>query len=530
MSGVAHRKPNVLFIICDDLNDSVEGMGGIECAKTPNIRRLASDGRLFLNAHCNDPICAPSRASLWSGLHPHSTGYYTLSDHWQSNPVLNGAEMMMERFRSSGYHVYGTGKLFHNSHEVMSFYDQFGYEPSFGPFPWDGNDPEKPCVHPSLSFMIDSNPRIAWQWEQTFGPLSNTPSFDARSGARGARGYDGWRLYNKPFYYRSDESRDLMPDELSVRWASRILERDHKDPFFLAVGFARPHTPLYAPDRYFEKFPLDSICVPPYDPEEFERLPPAARDTHIYSRERFVLLMESGGEELWRRWIQAYLACVSFVDDQVGFLIDALKASKYADDTVVVFTSDNGYHMGEKGMLHKHTLWEESTRIPLVISLPEDSYTGVSTNTPVSLLDVYPTLVDACGLSTGKRESTNVGLDGGSLYPLLTSGASGEEIDDDRAALTVRIARELPEMSDRLCSEPGIVGEHRSIRTRNWRYTRYANGDEELFDHLVDPNEWTNLASAVPHHAEDLENLRRKLNSRILVLDKARRGGGGVEA
>jgi arylsulfatase A-like enzyme len=482
------ERPNVLFIICDDLNDAVEGLGGHPQTKTPNITRIMSRGVTFLNNHCNAPVCAPSRDSLWSGLYPHTTGQYGF-DHWKNNAVLRDTVMMQEHFRNHGYEVLGTGKLFHNSQEDPTLYDRFGHAANFGPWPWDGRLPETHKEHPDMSYLIDTNPEIRTHWEQTFGPLSNVPNWAPDPEER-VPGYTGWRLYNAPFCYIDDEQRDLMPDERSARWAASRLTERHTSPFFLAVGFNRPHTPLYAPQAYFDRFPLSEIELPPYKPDDLDDAPPIVRELFDYAFARFELVREAGGVELWKRWIQAYLACVNFVDDQVGLVLDALEASDAADDTIIVFTGDNGYHMGEKNALFKGTLWEESTRVPLIISAPGVGPTGATCNSAVSLVHLYPTLIDLCGLPADPNAGGHgLPLDGTSLRPLLQDPQAGAW-DGPPVALSAYqtkasvIARHGPE-----------IGEGQfTVRGDRWRYTRYGEGSEELFDHQDDPHEWENRA------------------------------------
>jgi arylsulfatase A-like enzyme len=482
------KRPNVLFIICDDLNDSIEGLGGHPQARTPNIARLMQRGVTFLNNHCNAPICAPSRDSLWSGLYPHTTRQYGF-DHWKNNAILRETVMMQAHFRNHGYKVLGTGKLFHNAQEDLGLYDQFGYEANFGPWPWNGRLPETLLEHPNMSYLIDTIPEIRLRWEQTFGPLSNIPKWTPDP-AKHVPGYTGWRLYNEPFCYVDDEKRDLMPDELSARWAAARLAERHSSPFFLGVGFNRPHTPLYAPKKYFDRFPLSEIELPPYKPDDLDDMPDIVRDLCAYGFERLALVRRTGGVEMWKRWIQAYLACVSFVDDQVGLILDALDQSGYAENTVIVFTGDNGYHMGEKDTLFKATLWEESTRVPLSISAPGTSIAGARNDMAVSLVHLYPTLIELCGLPESPNlYSHGLPLDGTSLVPLLRDPASGEWDGPDAALSALRTPQPA---IDRYGAS---IGEGQfTVRGDRWRYTRYGDGSEELFDHQRDPQEWENRA------------------------------------
>jgi arylsulfatase A-like enzyme len=472
--------------MCDDLNCSIEGMGGHPQTKTPNMRRLMQRGVTFQNAHCNSPICGPSRSSMWSGLYPHTSGLYTF-DHWNEYPLLRDTVMLQGHFKNNGYKVYGTGKLFHNKQEDMTLYHDFGAEPTFGPFPWDGLT-EGRQTHPDLSVLFDSDKDIPIAWEQTFGPLSHTPRWP-----RGTEtGPDaGWQLYGRPFRYVNSNDRDRMPDELSADWAiEKITQQEKEAPFFLGVGLNRPHTPLYVPDMYFDRFPLDEIKTPEHIENFFDRAPEITRFLYDYAQRRFNLI-RNRDRDLWKEWIQAYLACISFVDDQVGRLLDALEASPHAEDTIIIFTSDNGYHMGEKNVLFKKTLWEEATRVPLIISAPGITPAGSECTRPVSLVDIYPTLNDLCGLPQDPNAGgTGQKLDGSSMRSLLEDPESGKWKGADHALIAVPTNRAVFEKYG-----PHAGPAHFSNRGQRWRYTLFGNGEEELFDHESDPRELDNLAA-----------------------------------
>ena len=488
-------KPNVIIIICDDLNDAVEGMGGHPQAKTPAIDKLMDNGVQFTNAHCNAPLCGPSRASIWSGLYPHTTGIYGNGQHWRTNPVMENTITAMEHFKANGYEVLGTGKVHHNGHEDWSIFSSFGLRPTFGPFPWDGvtvnANGRKPWMsHPDMPEAMQGG-RISW--EDSFGPISDIPEYKPDP-AKGTPGYRGWVLYNEPYRYLSDNDRDLMPDELSAKWAAEQIMKPRTRPFFLTVGFNRPHTPLYAPKKYFDMFPLEEIELPPYLENDIEDCAPAFwRDPVTgkkrgYGFERFEQIMQAGGVQMWKRWIQAYLACVAFVDDQVGVVLDALQKSPYADNTIVIFTSDHGYQMGEKDYLFKMSIWEESTRVPLIVKAPGISQPGTVCDYPVSLVDLYPTISDLCGLPGNPNAGGNEKpLDGHTIRPFLENPASNTW-DGPPIALSVVAGLELKRNEQRIPER-----QHFTVRSERWRYTRCNNGDEELYDHESDPNEWRNL-------------------------------------
>lgn len=512
------RRPNVLFLICDDLNDSVEGLGGHPQAKTPNFNRLARRSVTFTNAHNSQPSCAPSRASLWSGLHPFTTHYHFPFDrdildrvdprpwsgdgHWRTNPVLRDTVTAMEHFKKNGYAVYGTGKVFHNGHEDKSVYTEYKYDADFGPWPWDGKQRRE---NPHLASLFDTHyfrtqtNLYDSPHSQTFGPLSQVPRF-APDPAAGTPGFDGWYLGGKPFRYVSETDRDHTPDELSADWAVEVLRQRHDRPFFLAVGFNRPHVPLYAPKKYFDLFPLDQIQLPPgYRADDLWDCARALMQNNRKGLQNFRLLHAAGGEDMWKRWVQAYLACVAFADDQAGKVLGALDDSPYARDTIVIVTGDHGFHMGEKDWIHKNSLWDVATQVPLIVNAPGIGRPGSRCDHPVSLIDMYPTLIDLCGLPEDPNADGNGrALDGHSIRPFLADPENGSWDGPPVAVTTVGFHDTA----------------HYSARGRRWRYTWCSTGEEELYDHNADPHEWTNLAGD-PAHAEIKNRLHRELMSLV---------------
>lgn len=494
----APEPPNVIFIICDDLNDAIHGMGGHPQAITPNIDHLSRLGVRFINAQCNAPLCGPSRASLWSGLYPHTTGYFGYNqqkNHWRKNEVLKNTITLFEHLGNNGYQVYATGKIHHNGHEDYSIFknkdgsDGFRVRASFGPYPWDG-DPAtasmnvRGVMHPDMPDEF-----MEFRWGDGFGAVRDIS--DAYEG-KGSWLYDH---RGQEFLIDSAGKRDMMPDERCTRYALSVLQEKHQKPFFLAVGYNRPHTPLYVPEKYFNMYPLDSLILPPYLADDISDCSEVAKtgdDIHGVStgRYKFNKINNAGGEYLWRRWVQAYLASVTFVDDQVGQVLRVLEKSEYAENTVIILTGDHGYHMGEKDLLFKNTTWEESTRIPLVIAGP-----GIVRNMecgyPVSLIDLYPTVVDYCGLPASPNEIGNgKELDGFSLATLLKNPVTGPWDGPGVAITAVCSQQELDE------DQRGPVSQqHYSVRSARYRYILYRNGEEELYDHRYDPYEWYNLSS-----------------------------------
>ncbi len=523
LSTHAAKPPNVIFIICDDLNDTVAGMGGHPQAFTPNIDRLCQRGVRFANGHCNAPICGPSRASLWSGLYPSVTGYYGYNqqaNHWRRFPALAKAVTLMEHFKSNGYNVYGSGKVFHNGHEDNAVFTvdpgRDGAGPvSFGPQPWDGVAMQfgKPVGsgHPSLP------PDLRSSYWSGFGSLSDVPTVGDFTGWSRSWGGAPWK-----FRYESDSDRDLMPDELTAQWATAKLKAKHAKPFLMICGMNRPHTPRYVPQEFFDRVPaVEDIQLPPYRTNDLAdcagvlcRDPKTGRLTYPASElDRYLASGDKtaeGGLYWWKKWVQSYLACVAFVDQQIGTILDGLEQSDYAANTIVILTSDHGYHMGEKNHMAKTTIWEEATRVPYVVYAPGLSKAGGICEQPVSLVDFYPTLIDLCGLPKDPNAKGNgLALSGHSLRPLLVDPAKGAW-DGPAVALNhlhgpKAVARNTPSP---------VSQNHHSVRSRRYRYTLCSTGEEELYDHERDPNEWTNLASDTGYSAIKAE-LRSKLEAMV---------------
>ena len=288
-------------------------------------------------------------------------------------------------------------------------------------------------------------------------------------------------------------------------------------PFLITLGIIRPHAPWHAPQSHFDKFPLDEIKKPPYlendldDTAEelwkFER--PNGEVVRNYGMFRFKALKDAyKDDEGWRRWVQAYLACVSFADEQVGRVLDALEKSKYADNTIVVVTSDHGFHMGEKDQFMKRTVWDESTRVPLIVRMPDGRNKGKESNHPVGLIDLYPTLVDLAGLSEDTYRNGGKPLDGHSLRPFLDDPDNGSWHGPDVALSAIEAG--VPVKNN---VPAKVTDQHFSVRSKDWRYTLTRKGDEELYDHRSDPNEWHNLADD-PASRE----VKARLNKSLLSL------------
>ena len=511
-ASITDNRPNVVLIMCDDLNDYIEPMDGHPQALTPQLDRLARSGVMFNQAHTNVPICGSSRASMFTGIYPHNSGLFGFN-RWDGYGVLQNSRTLMHHLRANGYHTLGTGKLMH--HEVASEWDDFAYAADYGPFPTDGEDR---FAHPDVLPPYSEIGAV----DGSFGPLV---SLEGRTSKAGKPLHWVTGRWGQQRILRVDgpDDHDQTADEINGDWAVEQLQALAKGagdkPFFMGVGFMRPHTPLIVPQRFFDMFPLEEIQLPQIRPDDIDDTharsvrtllggwEPSRNRSEDMGRRLFEDLVESYPEdnEGLRRFIQAYLASVASVDEQIGMILDAIDGSSLRDNTIIIFTSDHGWGMGEKDYLYKNSLWQESTQVPLIVRAPGITPAGMVSEHPVSLIDLYPTLVELCGLEgdTRKNEQGHL-LDGFSLGPLLADPVSGEWEGPD-AALTA-----LYKWRERY--DPGR--ESYALRSRDWRYIRYENGREELYHTEADPLEWTNLA-ADPIHADTLENFRTKLSERV---------------
>jgi len=496
------NKPNVLFIICDDLNDWAMHPLDHPKAKVPNIDKLSNEGVIFTNAHAAVPVCGPSRVCLMSGMYPQSINNYGFNA-WSNVPELKDRIPMPLHFRNNGYSVYGTGKLLHEG-EGGDFYTEYGIQPDYGPWPWQGKgDPEYTAHTNHYDQWKEYLPIYDMHRDLDYAPLSEVPEWKADK-EKNIPGALGW--YNtktaKPFKYVDAENRDKLPDEISADFAIDILNRKHENPFFLGVGFIRPHSPLYAPEKYFKMFPLEEITLPPYLKGDKDDCAQMLKDRWEWGFIKYDALIKAGGEKAWKEWVQAYLACMAFVDDQIGRVVEALNNSPYKDNTIIVLTGDNGYHIGEKDCIQKWHLWNESTKIPLYVSIPSSKEDKLVCNKPVSLIDLYPTLTDICQLSGNPAgNTTNRTFDGKSLVPLLKSPAG--DAWENRPILTAVQNNTSQKISKA----------HFSVIDEQYRYTLCLDGEEELYDNKKDPNEWINLTKN-----EDYVEVKKSLNKEMKKL------------
>ncbi len=432
-------KPNVLMIAVDDLNDWVGYLGGHPDVKTPNLDRLARRGLVLANAHCPAPVCNPSRVAVLTGRSPGRTGIYGNDVRWHE--ALPGVPTIPQHFKAHGYHVAGGGKVNHhmpgfNRTSDWHEYFQQVFDSHYQVATARGDDRSKFDWPPG--FPMNQISAV-----KTFArPPQNATEFD----------WGPW-----------DVRDEAMGDGQLVEWAAKFLAAPPAQPFFLAPGIYRPHLPFYAPRKYFDLYPPERITLPPVKADDLDDLPPAGRRMAANWSEDLGLLKKEGQ---YREFLQAYLANISYCDALVGRLLDALASGPAAQNTIIVLWSDHGWHLGEKNHLHKFTLWERSTRVPFLIVAPGITKAETRTHRPVGLIDLFPTLSELCGLPAVAN------IDGQSLVPLLRDPQRAW----DRPALTTH--------------GPG----NHTLRSERWRYIRYEDGGEELYDHTNDPHEWTNLA------------------------------------
>jgi iduronate 2-sulfatase len=428
------KKPNILMVVIDDLNDWVGVMNTHPNALTPNIDKLAGQGILFTNAHAAAPLCGPTRAAVLSGLRPSTTGIYSQNNFrvLKTNPYIGAVTLLPAFFSQNGYKTLGTGKIFHEGSPPEAFDVVGQYRRDFGPYP---------------------DERVAYT-----PPTGHSTSTD-------------WGAF--------PEKDEDMPDWQNAQWVIEQLNEQHDKPFFMSVGFVRPHVPWFVPQRWFDLHPLENIVLPLNKENQLANLPETSRRfAHLPAMPQMDWMKD---DQRWEKSVQAYLASISFVDHCVGMVIDALQKSGYAENTIIFLWSDHGYHLGEKGIWAKHTLWERSTRMPMIIVRPGDEKPGV-VNRPVNHIDFYPTLLDLAHLPA------NPANEGKSLVPLLND----PEAPGFDASITTH-----------------GYGNH-AVRTDRWRFIQYADGTEELYDHRNDPNEWRNLAD-LPHYESILQQLRKFL-------------------
>jgi arylsulfatase A-like enzyme len=449
------KPPNVLFVIADDLNSWIGVLGRHPSVKTPNIDALAARGTLFTHAYCSAPYCNASRMGIFTGCLPTTTGIYRDEPFWDrtQRPIT-----FIERLHESGYHTTGGGKVFHGV--------------------FDYNAAGQTGANHAEWCEVENRPEL---WDN-FLTNEVEPLPDGRPLNRL---FDFGNFAAVPAPYRffdwgplPDDRVNRIPDEKVMRYVCDFLSEAPPEPFFCAAGLYKPHLPWHVPTRFFDLYDLDSIALPMVRADDLEDVPAIGRQWALSPPDH--QLVTASGQ--WRTAVHGYLAAISYCDYIVGEIVSALDRSGLADRTIIVFCGDNGFHLGEKLHWRKFALWEEATRVPLIISAPAMRAARKQVNQPVSLIDVYPTLLRLCGLGYPP-------VDGMDLVPLLADG-------------TGRVTR-----------SPVVMtwgrGNH-SVRTSEWRLIRYHDGSEELYDHRADPFEWQNLAASI-----ELEGVRAELRRAI---------------
>ena len=439
-------RPNVLMLCIDDMNDWCGFLGGHPQAITPNMDELASKGVNFTNAHCTAPGCSPSRNALLFGVEPHRSGlypFYGLSD--VKAEVLDPYVSFPQVFRENGYLTSGVSKVFHN---------------------------------PDNTYRQDET----WDEYRMYAGVNNETLIKEKGHHPDPHNK---RILACP---ASNPLKDFG-DYKTAEHAVRFLEKEHDKPFFLAVGFIKPHSPFIMPEENWDRF-KNPIEPPAIKADDLTDIPIVGQ-----SNTQIRIEISLAQDDAWEQVRHGYLAAISFTDDNVGRVLEALKKSPDADNTIVVLWSDHGYHLGEKRTFSKFTLWEEATRSPFIIWDPRSKGNGKACEEPVGLINVYKTVCDLAGIDPPEY------VDGESLRPWL----------DDPA---------------RPMEKPAMTTWGRgnySLRTKQWRYTRYFDGSEELYDESKDPNEWTNLASN-PEYAP----LMKKLANQWLPKHEAPQVQSGI--
>ncbi|MDF7824537.1 sulfatase [Pontiellaceae bacterium B12227] len=436
------ERPNILMLCIDDMNDWCGFLGGHPLAQTPFMDQLAAKGVNFTNAHCAAPACSPSRNAIMLGVEPHKSGLYPFYDLRNvDREVLDRYKNLPRHLKENGYITCGVSKVFHNP---------------------DNTYEEKE----------------SWDEYAMYGDLNI-------KGAPG-KGHMADAREKKDHHLRVCPGVNPLTDFMDYRTASHaigFLEKEHEKPFFLGVGFIRPHVPFVMPEENYDRFPA-MIPPPPIKENDIEDVPPVGQSMATpRNPDRF------DQHDCWNEVRRGYLASISFVDDNVGRVLNALETSPYAENTVVMLWSDHGFHLGEKRAYTKFTLWEESTRVPFIIWDPRGQKgLGRSCAEPVGLINVYKTVCDFAGLAAPDY------VDGMSLVPWLNDPSKPME-------------------------QPAMTTWGRgnyTLRTKNWRYTRYFDGTEELYDHRNDPQEWTNLANN-----PEYESMKQKLADEWLPKKEA---------
>jgi len=438
------EKPDILFISIDDLNDYISPLDNHPGIVTPHFERLAKRSVTFANAHCASPACHPSRVAVMTGVAPARSGIYrnlfgAHGPRWRDeSPVLKNAVVLSKHFSDHGYHASGGGKIFHTLQWTPG-------DSQNDPDAWD-------------EYRGDPLDPISADWPRP----DLVP--DAQAGIGPGRPLGGSQLFGAAPLVQAEES---YGDHLVVDWAIEQLRTKREKPLFLAVGLFRPHIPFEVPQKYFDLYPMEDVELPKHIANDLD-------DAHRHGRTSWHKWVTDNKQ--WKHLMRGYLASISYVDAQLGRLLDGLDASGRVDKTIVVLWTDHGFHIGEKENWEKFALWDQTTRVPLFIHVPGGSKDGEKTRQPATLTDLYPTLCELAGLPVPEQ------CDGHSLVPTLLAPQSPH----GRLSLT-----SFQFGNERAPSH--------AVSDPQYRYIEYANGQKELYDMLADPHEFTNLASKAEH-------------------------------
>ncbi len=430
-------RPNVLFITIDDMNDWTTVFDKNNPISVPNIEKLAERGTFFSRAYCSSPACNPSRASVMTGTRPHKTGIYGNSSDWRG--ALPKIKTIQRYFKENGYFVCGSGKIFHH-HKDWAFHDNASFD----------------------EYLMMS---------------INEP-------------YPGKKLNGLDWYGSRNTDWGAWPDDIAktadyrtAQYAIQKLNQEYDQPFFLNVGIYKPHSPFFAPQEFFDKYPSKNVVMPQIPDGDMDDLPQGAKSLVEPTNWFWDGMMKAKKQnpDSYSEYVRGYQACASFADEMIGEIIDALDKSPYKDNTVIVLWSDHGFHLGEKQHFEKFALWEKTTHIPFIVIAPGITTSKTIIQKPVDMTTIYPTLCELCGLEIPEH------TDGFSLVPLLK---------DTNAPISPALMTYMK-------------GNH-AIRTERWRYIQYADGTEELYDHRNDPDEWNNVATK-DENKEIIQKLKKFL-------------------
>ena len=417
----ANKRSDVLFIAIDDMNDWTTLFDKDNPIKTPNLERLAKRGMFFNKAYCASPACCPSRAAIMTGIRPHNSGVYDNNNAWAK--MMPSAITLSRYFAQNGYETYGAGKIFHHGSTGADI-------------------PGKPSFEKFKKMLVARSPK----------------------GGKNHNGYTSGNLSR--IYFDWGQHDQKLIDLDTVEWCEQAMDTPQEKPRLLAAGIFKPHLPFYADAETFKKYPFNDTVMPEMPENDLDDVSPMAikmahREHFIYSN---VIMDPEDRPGSLKKMVQCYQASADFADQMVGRLLDKLDETGKADNTIIILWADHGYHLGDKESCVKFTLWEKANHVPFIIIAPGVTKPGTVCTKPVSLVDIYPTLVELAGLPAAK-------VDGKSLVPLLR-----DPVQDWHPALMTM-----------------GKGNH-AIRSDRWRYIRYKDGSEELYDHSKDPWEWTNLA------------------------------------